>query len=88
MHHGRSYGPFQFVSDNVKESDPIILQQLDKQGTVRLYHEGRGEYLQSTLNGEVISTDKVPADTDALWNMQQRFDGGHTFTSMSDNIVI
>lgn len=88
LYHGRSLGPFPLVSDNLKESDQIILQQLDSQGVVRLYHKGRGEYLQSTLDGEVISTDELPADTDALWKMQQRSDGGYTFTSTSDNRLL
>ena len=88
VHHGRSVGPFPLVSDNAKESGAIILQQLDKQGTVRLYHKARGEYLQSTEDREVVCTDMPLNENRALWKMEPRPGGGYTFTSMSDNTLL
>lgn len=90
VHHGRSIGPFPLVSDNIKESDQIMLQQIDNQGTVRLYHTHRGEYLQSYEAGQVVCIDVPPEESDetSLWNMESRPDGGYTFTSKSDNQLL
>ena len=90
MHHGRSVGPFPLVSDNIKESDQIILQQIDNRGTLRLYHIHRGEYLQSDEDGKVICIGTPPDENDktSLWNMESRPDGGYTFTSKSNNRLL
>lgn len=91
IHHSRSIGPFPSVSESLKQSDNIILQQLDEEGTVKLYHKFLGQYLQSSADGEVSCSSDPPDDMDAseLWKMEQRpSGGGYTFTSKSHNRLL
>ncbi|KAL7554845.1 hypothetical protein ACHAWF_018384 [Thalassiosira exigua] len=82
LRHGRSIGPFPYVTDNAKQSDQWILQQIGD-GTVRLYLKSSGQYLRSYMMGEAVcdSTPPNDADTSDLWRMEQRSDGGYTFAS-------
>ena len=80
----RSVGPFPYVTENVKQSDQIILQQIDEDGTVRIFHTSLG-YLQSCVEGEVSCNSNLPneesAETSNLWAMEQRNEGGYIFAS-------
>jgi len=80
----RSMGPFPYVTENAKQSDHIALQQVDDEGTVRLYHKSLGRYLRACAGCEVRCDPTPPDDADAsdLWKMEQRpADGGYTFSS-------
>ena len=91
IHHGRSIGPYPLVSDNIKESDSFVVQQLiGDAGRVRLFHKSRGEYIVTSGEGKVTCSDKTPDDNDksALWKMQATPFGGYTFTSESDNTFL
>lgn len=83
--HKRSIGPFPFVTDNMKQSDQLVLQMIDDEGTVRLYHKGNGMYLSSNEEGEVECTALSENDdkelSTELWKMEQCIDGGYTFSS-------
>jgi len=88
--HGRSIGPFPFVTDNTKQSNQLILQQVDEEGVVRLYHKKHGQYLRSSVDGEVTcgnpgDDDNIARDDAAeLWRMEQRpGSGGCAFSSKS-----
>jgi hypothetical protein len=90
LYHKRSIGPFPYVTENMKQSDQLILQLIDNDGTVRLYHKGNGLYLRSGVEGEVdcgeIDNEHRDDNTDEpsldLWKMEQSRDGGgYTFTS-------
>ncbi|KAL7527909.1 hypothetical protein ACHAXR_003095 [Thalassiosira sp. AJA248-18] len=88
LQHGRSIGPFPFVTNNVKQSDQLVLQQIDDEGTVRIYHKSRGQYLRSCAEGEVSCNSTPTHDTEPseLWKMEQRpAGGGYTFSSKSHN---
>jgi len=74
-------GPYPYVTDNKKQLDEIIVEQLDAEGLVRLYHIKEDKYIGSQENGDVgLSTD---AGNSELWKMDtSRSDGGYVFYSV------
>jgi len=77
----KTLGPFPYVTDNKKQLDEIVIEQLDVEGTVMLYHLKEEKYLGSDENGEV-SMATVAMETE-LWKMDTtRSDGGYTFASV------
>ena len=85
LYHKKSIGPFPYVTENMKQSDQLVLQMIDDEGTVRLYHKSNGMYLGSSIEGEVeYATMSDNDDTESsteLWKMEQSSDGGYTFSS-------
>jgi len=79
LYHKRSIGPFPYVSEKLKQSDQLVLQVIDDEGTVRLYHKSNEAYLGSSVEGEVTYT--AMSDNVDLWKMEQSSDGGYTFSS-------
>lgn len=86
---GGSLGPFPYVTENLKQSDQVVLQQIDEEGTVRMYHKSRGQYLRSVMEGEVTCDSNPPDDADPsdLWKMEPR-DGGYVFASKLHNQLL
>ena len=62
---GRTVGPFPYVTSNVGQSDAIVLQRVDRGGTVRMYHRGKGRYLRATAGGDV-TLDPAPGDGEVV----------------------
>ncbi|EJK68115.1 hypothetical protein THAOC_10739, partial [Thalassiosira oceanica] len=60
-----SVGPFPYVTSNLGQSDAIVLQRVDREGTVRLYHRAKGRYLRATSDGDV-TLDPAPGDEDGV----------------------
>lgn len=58
---GRTVGPFPYATSNGRQSDLIILQRVDLEGTVRLYHKAKGRYFRATADGDV-TLDPAPGD--------------------------
>lgn len=85
LYRKRSIGPFPYVTDNMKQSDQLVLQMIDDEGTVRLYHKSNGMYLSSNEEGEVecraLSENNDTELSTELWKMKQSIDGGYTFSS-------
>ncbi|KAL7500372.1 hypothetical protein ACHAWT_008474 [Skeletonema menzelii] len=85
LYHKRSIGPFPYVTDNMKQSDQFVLQMIDDEGSVRLYHKSNGMYLGSNEEGEVefvtLSDNDDTEQSAELWKMEQSIDGGYTFSS-------
>ncbi|KAL7431876.1 hypothetical protein ACHAXM_002917 [Skeletonema potamos] len=83
FHHKRSIGPFPYVTENMKQSDQLVLQVIDDEGTARLYHKSNEMYLGSSVEGEVKCTTMSCNDAELsdLWKMEQSSDGGYTFSS-------
>eukprot|EP00985_Skeletonema_marinoi_P006915 scaffold3024_cov115-Skeletonema_marinoi.AAC.1 len=85
FHHMRSIGPFPYVTENMKQSDQFVLQMIDEDGTVRLYHKSNGLYLGSNEDGDVecitVSDNDDNESSTELWTMEQAIDGGYTFRS-------
>jgi hypothetical protein len=77
----KTLGPYPYVTDNKKQLDEIIVEQLDAEGLVRLYHIKEDKYIGSQENGDVgLSTD---AGNSELWKMDtSRSDGGYVFYSV------
>ena len=77
----KSLGPFPFVTDNKKQLDEVVMEQLDAQGLVRLYHTKEEKYIGTEEDGEVcLATD---AGNSELWKMDMsRTDGGYVFHSV------
>ena len=85
LYHKKSIGPFPYVTDNMKQSDQFVMQMIDDEGTVRLYHKSSGMYLGSNEEGDVECIALPDVDgtekTAELWKMEQSIDGGYTFSS-------
>jgi hypothetical protein len=77
----KTLGPFPYVTDNKKQMDEIIVEQLDAEGLVRLYHIKEEKYIGGDENGDVwLATD---AGNSELWKMDMtRTDGGYVFYSV------
>ena len=77
----KTLGPFPYVTDNKKQMDEIIMEQLDADGLVRLYHIKEEKYIGGGENGEVwLAAD---AGNSELWKMDMtRTDGGYVFYSV------
>ena len=77
----KTLGPFPYVTDNKKQMDEIIVEQLDAEGLVRLYHIKEEKYIGGGENGDVwLATD---AGNSELWKMDMtRTDGGYVFYSV------
>ena len=77
----KTLGPFPYVTDNKKQMDEIIVEQLDAEGLVRLYHIKEEMYIGGGENGDVwLATD---AGNSELWKMDMtRTDGGYVFYSV------
>lgn len=92
LYHNRSIGPFPYVTNNLKQSDQLVLQMIDDEGTVRLYHKGNGMYLSSNEESEVecraLSENNDTELSTELWKMEQSIDGGYTFTSKAHGGVL
>lgn len=80
LHHSKTIGPFPYVTEKLKQSDQLVLEQTDDEGTVRLYLKSKGKYVGSVVQGEV-SANASPDETE-FWKMEAREEGGYTFRSM------
>ena len=85
FHHNRSIGPFPYVTDNMKQSDQLVLQVVNDESTVRLYHKSKGLFMGSNKEGGIefinMLDDGDTGSSSELWTMEQFIDGGYTFCS-------
>ena len=52
------------MTSNGRQSDLIILQRVDLEGTVRLYHKSKGRYLRAAVDSDVTLDYPTPSDGD------------------------
>ena len=77
----KTLGPFPYVTDNKKQLDEVVVEQLDAEGLVRLYHIKEEKFIGTEGSGDVsLATD---AGNSELWKMDMsRTDGGYVFHSV------
>ena len=77
----KTLGPFPFVTDNKKQLDEVVVEQLDTEGLVRLYHVKEEKYIGAEEGGDVCLA--ADAGDSELWKMDtSRTDGGYVFHSV------